>query len=37
VSAPVYLRSLGELRAGHILVAIASILFLLLPAIATGV
>ena len=35
VAAPVYLRSLRELRAGHILVAIVSILFLLLPAIAT--
>jgi amino acid transporter len=35
IAAPVYLRSLRELRGDHILVAIASILFLLIPTIAT--
>jgi amino acid transporter len=35
IAAPVYLHSLRELRGGHILIAIASILFLLIPTIAT--
>jgi amino acid transporter len=35
IAAPVYLHSLRELRGGHILVAIASIVFLLIPTIAT--
>jgi amino acid transporter len=34
IAAPVYMRSLRELRVAHILVAIASILFLLIPAVA---
>jgi len=34
IAAPVYMRSLKELRVAHILVAIASILFLLIPAVA---
>jgi hypothetical protein len=34
IAAPVYMRSLRELRIAHILVAIASILFLLIPAVA---
>jgi amino acid transporter len=35
IAAPVYLRSLGELRPRHILMAIASLLFLLIPTVAT--
>jgi amino acid transporter len=35
IAAPVYLHSLGELRVQHILVAIASFLFLLIPLVAT--
>jgi amino acid transporter len=35
IAAPVYLRSSGELRIRHILVAIASLLFLLIPVVAT--
>jgi amino acid transporter len=35
VAAPVYLRSLGELRFRHILMAVASLAFLLPPAVAT--
>ena len=34
IAAPVYVRSLRALRVAHILVAIASILFLLIPAVA---
>ena len=35
IAAPVYLRSVGELRPRHILVATASLLFLLIPTVAT--
>jgi amino acid transporter len=35
IAAPIYLRSLGRLRVYHVLISIASLLFLLIPIVAT--